>query len=102
MFCYRLVASLFIEKMFGQSAGRAINVIIALSAIGNVLAVIFGQGRINQELGREGVLPFSKFFASNKPFNAPFAGLALQWAVSLVIMLAPPEGDAYSFLLNLM
>ncbi|ORY88632.1 high-affinity methionine permease [Leucosporidium creatinivorum] len=97
----RLIASLFFERMFNAAAGRAVSVIIALSAIGNVLAVLFGQGRINQELGREGALPFSRFFASNKPFNAPLAGLALQWAVSLVIMLAPPGGDIYSFLLNL-
>ncbi|KAL8286131.1 hypothetical protein RQP46_004619 [Phenoliferia psychrophenolica] len=97
----RLIAAEFATRMFGESAGRAISIIIALSAIGNVLAVLFGQGRVNQELGREGVLPFSKFFASNRPFNSPFSGLALQWAVTLVIMLAPPGGDAYSFLLNL-
>ncbi|KAK4697250.1 hypothetical protein P7C70_g8242, partial [Phenoliferia sp. Uapishka_3] len=96
----RLIASEFFTRMFGETAGRAISVIIALSAIGNVLAVLFGQGRVNQELGREGVLPFSKFFASNRPFNSPFAGLALQWAVALIIMLAPPGGDAYSFLLS--
>lgn len=47
------------------------------------------------------MLPFSKLWASNKPFQSPFAGLSLQWAVSLVVMLAPPPGDAYSFLLNL-
>lgn len=84
----------------GPSANRAVSVIIALSAIGNVLSVLFSQGRVNQELGREGILPFSKFFASNRPFNSPFAGLALQWAVTLVIILAPPGGDAYSFLLS--
>ena len=38
----------------------------------------FAQGRINQELGKEGVLPFSELFASNKPFNAPLAGLGLR------------------------
>ncbi|KAL7409119.1 high affinity methionine permease, partial [Mrakia frigida] len=98
----RLLAAEFMTRMFGSTAGgTAISVIIALSAIGNVLSVLFSQGRVNQELGREGILPFSKFFASNKPFNSPFAGLALQWAVSLIIMLAPPGGDAYSFLLNL-
>ncbi|KAK7437219.1 methionine permease [Stygiomarasmius scandens] len=58
------------------------------------------SSHINQELGREGVLPWSKFWASNKPFNSPLAGLTLQWAVTLII-LAPPGGDAYNFLLNL-
>ncbi|KAK4049712.1 hypothetical protein OIV83_003987 [Microbotryomycetes sp. JL201] len=97
----RLLAAEFFTAMFGNSAGRAVSVLIALSAIGNSMAVLFGQGRINQELGREGVLPFSKFFGSNRPFNTPFAGLALQAAVTLVIILAPPGGDVYGFLLNL-
>ncbi|KZW03418.1 high-affinity methionine permease [Exidia glandulosa HHB12029] len=97
----RLVAALFMRNMFGESAEKAVSVLIALSAIGNVLAVLFSQGRINQELGREGVLPLSALWASNKPFGAPAAGLALQWAVSLIVMLAPPPGDAYGFLLNL-
>lgn len=39
---------------------------------------IFSQGRVNQELGREGILPFSKFWASSKPFNAPLSGLGLR------------------------
>ena len=97
----RLLAAEFFGIMFGEKANKAISVLIALSAIGNVLAVLFSQGRINQELGREGVLPFSKFWASNRPFNSPLAGLALQWGVTLIIILAPPGGDAYSFLLNL-
>ncbi|KAK7440411.1 hypothetical protein VKT23_017049 [Stygiomarasmius scandens] len=97
----RLLAAEFFGIMFGARANQAISVLIALSAIGNVLAVLFSQGRINQELGREGVLPWSKFWASNKPFNSPLAGLTLQWAVTLIIILAPPGGDAYNFLLNL-
>ena len=56
--------------------------------------------QVNQELGRIGVLPFSKFWASNKPFNAPAAGLALQWLVSVIVILAPPPGDAFNFVLN--
>lgn len=73
---------------------------VALSAFGNVLSVIFSQGRLVQELGREGILPFSRFWASNKPFNAPLAGLFEHWLVSIIIMLAPPPGDAYNFILN--
>jgi hypothetical protein len=53
-----------------------------------------------QEIGREGVLPWSKLWASNKPFNAPFMGLFEHWLVSVVIMLAPPPGDAYNFILK--
>jgi hypothetical protein len=54
-----------------------------------------------QELGREGALPYSAFFASNAPHNAPFAALALQWAMCTFWMVCPPPGDAYNFVLNL-
>jgi len=53
-----------------------------------------------QEIGREGILPFSKLWASNKPHNAPFMGLFEHWLVSVIIMLAPPPGDAYNFILK--
>ena len=51
-------------------------------------------------MGREGILPFSKLWVSNKPFNAPAAGLFEHWVVSVIIMLAPPPGDAYNFLVK--
>jgi hypothetical protein len=53
-----------------------------------------------QELGREGILPWSRLWASNRPFNAPLAGLFEHWLVSVIIMLAPPPGDAYNFILK--
>ncbi|CAI4210948.1 unnamed protein product [Parascedosporium putredinis] len=86
----RLVAASLFRNMFGSTAERALSVFVALSAFGNVLSVIFSQGRLVQELGREGVLPFSRFWASNRPFNAPLAGLFEHWLVSVIIMLAPP------------
>ena len=73
------------------------SLIVACSTLGNVLAVLFAHGRVIQELGREGILPWSSFFASNKPFDAPFTGLFEHWVVSVIIMLAPPPGDAYNF-----
>ncbi|KAL4784854.1 amino acid/polyamine transporter I [Aspergillus varians] len=97
----QIVAAVFFKNMFGERASRVMSVFVALSAFGNVLSVIFSQGRIVQELGREGVLPFSKLWASNKPFKSPAAGLFEHWVVSVIIMLAPPPGDAYNFLVNL-
>lgn len=96
----RLVAASLFRNVFGATAERALSVFVALSAFGNVLSVIFSQGRLVQELGREGVLPFSRFWASNRPFNAPLAGLFEHWLVSVIIMLAPPPGDAYNFILK--
>ncbi len=95
-----LVAATLFRNVFGGTAERALSVFVALSAFGNVLSVIFSQGRLVQELGREGILPFSSFWGSNKPFNAPLAGLFEHWLVSVIIMLAPPPGDAYNFLLK--
>lgn len=96
----RILAASFFRNVMGESAERALSVFVALSAFGNVLSVIFSQGRLVQELGREGILPFSRFWASNKPFGAPLAGLFEHWVVSMIIMLAPPPGDAYNFILN--
>ncbi|PHH60013.1 hypothetical protein CDD81_2181 [Ophiocordyceps australis] len=97
----RLVAASLFRNMYGQSAERALSVFVALSAFGNVMSVIFSQGRLVQELGREGVLPFSRFWSSNRPFNAPLAGLAEHYIVTVITVLAPPAGDAYNFVLNL-
>ncbi|KAI0065303.1 high-affinity methionine permease [Artomyces pyxidatus] len=97
----RTIAALYFRNMFGPRAEKALSAFVALSALGNVLSVLFSQGRINQELGRIGVLPYSRFWASNKPFNAPAAGLFLQWLVCVIVIIAPPPGDVFNFVLNL-
>ncbi|EEP77623.1 conserved hypothetical protein [Uncinocarpus reesii 1704] len=97
----RTLAASFFRNVFGVKAERALSTFVAFCAFGNVLAVLFSQGRIVQALGREGVLPFSWFWASNRPFNSPAAGLFEHYLISVVVMLAPPPGDAYNFLLNL-
>ncbi|KAI5954538.1 MUP1 [Candida jiufengensis] len=97
----RIVAALFFKYAFGDKAEKAASVFVALSAWANVMSVIFSQGRIIQQLGREGALPFSRFFATSKPFGTPFVGLFQHWIVCIVTILAPPPGDAYNFILNL-
>lgn len=71
-----IVAGLFFRNMFGESViARSLPALVALSNIGNVLAVSFAHSRVNQELGREGILPWSRFWASTKPFNTPAASV---------------------------
>ncbi|SGZ47087.1 CIC11C00000004468 [Sungouiella intermedia] len=97
----RIVVASFFKYAFGDLAEKAASVFVALSTLGNVLSVIFSQGRIIQLLGREGSLPFSKFFATQRPFNSPFVGLFQHWVVCVITILAPPPGDAYNFIMNL-
>lgn len=72
-----LVAGLFFRNVFGDSAAaRALPAFVALSNLGNVLAVSFAHARLNQEFGKEALLPYGKFWASIKPFNAPAAAVS--------------------------
>ncbi|KAI6782611.1 High-affinity methionine permease-like protein [Emericellopsis cladophorae] len=97
-----LVAGVFFQNMFGDVAGRrALPVLVCLSNLGNVLAVSFAHSRLNQELAKEGMLPFSRFWASNKPFNSPAPALFLHWLITVIVLVAPPAGPAYSFVVNL-
>jgi amino acid transporter len=60
---------------------------IAASAFGNVLAVTFANSRVKQELGKEGVLPFSSVWASQLPqIGTPAAALCLHWVVSVLVV----------------
>ncbi|KAM0473661.1 hypothetical protein ACHAPX_008066 [Trichoderma viride] len=94
------VASFFMGKVFGTSAQRALSVLVALSAYGNVLTVTFAQSRVNQELAKEGVIPLPRFWASSWPFGSPSAGLILHFIPSFIVIVAIPFGDAYSFILD--
>ncbi|KAJ5535586.1 hypothetical protein N7513_008772 [Penicillium frequentans] len=95
------VASFFMGKVFGSAAERALSALVAISAFGNVLTVTFAQARVNQELAKEGVIPFPKFWASNWPFGSPSAGLLLHFIPSFIVIITIPFGDAYDFILDL-
>lgn len=94
------VASFFVKQVFGTTAQKVISVFVALSALGNVLTVTFAQSRVNQELAKEGVLPFGKFWASSWPVGSPSAGLLLHFIPSFIVIIAIPAGDAYDFILD--
>lgn len=97
----QIIADLFFRNVFGQASAKALSAFVALSAVANVYAVVFSQGRLVQALGREDVIPFSKFFASNRPRKAPLIGIAWHVIVTAIILLAPPAGDVYNLILNM-
>ena len=46
---------------------------------------------------RQGVLPFPKFWATTWPFGTPSGPYFVKWALTLLMILAPPAGDAFNF-----
>ncbi|CAG7927736.1 unnamed protein product [Penicillium olsonii] len=97
-----VAAGLFFEKVFGTSgAASALNFLICLSAFGNLLAVLIGQSRMLRECGRQGVLPFTSFWTSTKPFGTPLGPYLVKWGFTLLMILAPPAGDAFNFIVDL-
>ncbi|KAF7159607.1 hypothetical protein CNMCM5623_004987 [Aspergillus felis] len=97
-----VAAGIFFQKVFGtSSASRALNFLICLSAFGNLLAVLIGQSRLLRECGRQGVLPFTKLWTSTRPFGTPLGPYAVKWALTVLMILAPPAGDAFNFVVDL-
>ncbi|TLD38307.1 high affinity methionine permease [Venturia nashicola] len=94
------VASFFVKKVYGHTAQRVISAFVALSALGNVMTVTFAQSRVNQELAKEGVIPYGRFWASSWPAGSPSSGLLLHLIPSFIVIVAIPAGDAYNFILD--
>jgi len=91
-------AGLFFEKVFGNSGTvRGLNFLIALASFGNMIAVIIGLSRRIRECGRQGVLPWTKFWVSTKPFGTTLGPYLIVWALTALMILAVPAGDAFTF-----
>ncbi|KAH8712091.1 amino acid permease-domain-containing protein [Phaeosphaeriaceae sp. PMI808] len=87
-----LIAAMFFERCFGPRVGKTVlPLAVALSGAGNVMVVTFALARLNQEIARQGFLPYSKFLASSRPFNAPLGGLIVHYI---------PISFVYSFILE--
>lgn len=97
-----IAAAVFFTTVFGSGgAEQALNVLVLLSAFGNLLAVLIGQSRVIREIGRQGVLPYTSFWVSTKPFGTPLGPYILKWAMTFIMIVAPPAGDAFTFVVSL-
>jgi phosphatidylinositol 4-kinase len=96
------VAAKFFENVWGPSSfvTRALPVFIALSALGNVFAQSFAMPRVKQELAKEGVLPFSRLWASDWPRQAPTGSIFLHWLFTVALILGSQTSDVYTFVTN--
>jgi amino acid transporter len=95
-----LTAALFFEHVFGE-AGRSLPALVAVSAAGNIMAVIIGATRQVRECGRQGLVPWPHIWASTRPFGTPLAPILLKWALTCIVIAALPFGDAFNFLVDL-
>jgi amino acid transporter len=97
-----VVAAQFFENVWGESAfvTRVVPLFIGLSALGNAFAQSFAMPRVKQELSKEGVLPWSRFWASDWPFNAPSGAIFLHWIFTVIFILGCRTPDVYSFVTN--
>ncbi|KFZ13115.1 hypothetical protein V501_03868 [Pseudogymnoascus sp. VKM F-4519 (FW-2642)] len=76
------VAALFFGAVFGPgNAARGLNFLVLLSS--------------------QGVLPYPAFWASTQPFGTPLGPYAFKYVLTLLMVLAPPFGDAFDFLVDL-
>ncbi|OBT56292.1 hypothetical protein VE04_04738 [Pseudogymnoascus sp. 24MN13] len=92
------VAALFFGAVFGPgNAARGLNFLVLLSSFGNLVSNLIGSSRII----RECVLPYPAFWASTQPFGTPLGPYAFKYVLTLLMVLAPPFGDAFDFLVDL-
>lgn len=54
---------------------------------------------MNQEIARQGLLPFGEVLSSSQPFGAPLGGLVVHYIPSLIVICIPYK-DIYSFILE--
>lgn len=81
-----MISALFFKNVFASKhADRALNVLVALSALGHLLAAVLGHSRALREIGRQGVVPYPKVWTSVKPWGTPLFPLALTWLVNFIV-----------------
>lgn len=95
-----LTAALFFQAVFGD-AGRFLPALVAVSAAGNIMAVIIGSTRSMRECARQGVVPWPHLWVSTRPFGTPFVPILVKTILTIVVILALPFGDAFNFLVDL-
>jgi amino acid transporter len=97
-----VIAGHFFKNIFGEVIGEnVLPLFIIISAFGNIAATSFAQARVNQELGKDGLLPFQKVWMRAKDGDSPTPGLFLHWFVSVLVIIVPPPGEIYNFLVDI-
>jgi len=79
---------------------RGLSIAIALSAVGNLIAVIYTNSKVKQAIAVQRILPFWQFF--EKDAENPRGALVLSWIATTIFILAcPTSADGYSFAIGI-
>ncbi|KAI8720118.1 hypothetical protein NCS52_00456500 [Fusarium sp. LHS14.1] len=64
------------EDPKGYEIKRAVNAFLAISSFGNIVVMTYTAARMKQEIAKQGFIPFTSFFASNRDVSL---GKFLMW-----------------------
>lgn len=105
-----LLGYFFFKKIYGENlGGKFVTLTIALSALSNLFVCLFGIGRMNQEIFRNGILPFSKTLSKNyrnSPFNSLLVGGVMTILLLIITASSGTEGsgedssNAYTYIVS--
>jgi hypothetical protein len=113
------IALEFLINVIGHKhSKRVLAVFTTISSLGNIIGQTFTASKVKQEIAKEGVIPFAKFFGENRTLfgrwrskdeskqaePTPFGALFLHWlfAVILILLTWPAKpASAYRILANL-
>lgn len=98
-----LVGSVLFRKLFGEYVGgKLISSPNGLPSTSNIFIVLYGISRLNQEVFREGYLPFSNTLAINWPKDAPIPSLLMcEFLTTIWLSILPSEGTSFDYLVNM-
>ncbi|KAI4181528.1 MAG: hypothetical protein LQ346_006757 [Caloplaca aetnensis] len=101
------MATIFFHDVFGNEiAPRVMSGVIALSIFGNIVVMTFTASKVKQEIAKEGILPWSLFFArsTTTPYTwlsqrfwpsrshtleqSPATALLLHWVFAVILVAA--------------
>lgn len=92
---------MFKNALENKQATQFLSIMVALSAFGHLVTVVISHSRALRECGRQGVLPFPKFWTSTKYSGTPLGPIFVTWLVNVIMIVAPPAGSAYNFIVDL-
>ncbi|KAI8051160.1 amino acid/polyamine transporter I [Syncephalis plumigaleata] len=97
-----VLAASFCSILFGENIGQRIMApIIGISALGSTIASVFAASRVLRVSAQDGYLPGSGVLARLHPgLGTPVPAVIFNMCLAFVMLLAPPPGRAFSFLVD--